>query len=156
MSCSAMKTPVTTSPSSSLLDGYRYFEWTVVYYPRVPHYFWSAWMKQGFRHCELWRRYSYGDSVSEVGWLRVTPTFEILEAEIDTNPAPPETRFLGCTVQPVTILSRAHLVRQWFHIGPVSCVDFCKAALGINSFWVRTPWQLYKYVKRRGGVLRHG
>lgn len=139
----------------SLTDtaGFRYFEWTVVYYPRQPHYFWSRWMKQGFRHCELWRPYRYGESELDVGWLRVTPTFEILEAEIDSNPTPPALRFPGCTVQPVKILSKACKVRQWFHFGPISCTEYVKAALGINNFWVRTPYQLYKYVARKNCVI---
>lgn len=146
-----------TDGDVSLLDlssDQRYFEWLVVYYPRVPHYFWAAWLKQGFRHCELWRPYYYGEGVRDVGWLRVTPTFEILEAAIDSDPTPPQARFPRCTVQPVRILSKAYKVRQWFHFGPISCTEYCKAALGINNFWIRTPWQLYKFIKKQGGVLK--
>lgn len=137
-----------------MAGSFRHFEWVVVYYPRVPHYFWAGWLKQGFRHCELWRPYSYGDSPKEVAWLRVTPTFEILEAEIDFNYVHPTDRFPGCTAQPVKISSRAHKVRQWFHFGPMSCTEFCKAALGINKFSLRTPWQLYQFIKQHGGVLK--
>lgn len=133
----------------------RHFEWLVVYYPRIPHYFWAGWLKQGFRHCELWRAYPYGDSPSEVAWLRVTPTFEILEAEIDFDPTPPTDRVPGCTVQAVKILSKACKVRQWFHLGPITCTELVKAALGINNFFIRTPWQLYRYINQRGGALKH-
>jgi hypothetical protein len=152
-----MKTLPTTSPEVSLLDtaGFRYYEWTVVYYPRLPHYFWAKWLKQGFRHCELWRPYRYGEGVRDVAWLRVTPTFELLEAEIDFKGEPPWSRIPGCTVQPVKVLSKAYKIRQWFHFGPMTCTEFCKAALGINNFSMRTPWQLYKYIKQRAGVLKH-
>ena len=135
--------------------GFRHYEWVVVYYPRVPHFFWAKWLKQGFRHCELWRPYSYGDSSKEVAWLRVTPTFELLEAEIDFNYVHPTERFAGCTAQPVKVASRAYKVRQWFHVGPISCVETVKDALGINNHFVRTPWQLFKYIKSHGGVLKH-
>ncbi len=139
-----------------MTDGeFRYFEWTVVYYPREPHYFWAAWLKQGFRHCELWRPYQYGEGALDIGWLRVTPTFEILEAEIDTDPASPGLRFPGTTLQPVKVFSKALKVRQWFHFGPMSCTEICKAALGINKAFVRTPWQLFNYIKQRDGILRH-
>ncbi len=138
------------------MNGFRKFEWLVVYYPREPHYFWANWLKQGFRHCELWRPYKYGEGALDVGWLRVTPTFEICEAEIDTSPAHPSLRFPGCTVQPVKILSKAYLVRQWFHFGPISCTEIVKAFLGINNFFVRTPWQLFRYIKQRDGALKHG
>lgn len=146
-----------TAGELSILDtaGFRTFEWWVVYYPRVPHYFWAAWLKQGFRHCELWRPYPYGESPSEVAWLRVTPTFEILEAVIDFSPLPPWTRVAGCTVQKVQVLSKAYKMRQWFHFGPISCTEICKSALGINKLWMRTPWQLYQYIKQRDGVLKH-
>jgi hypothetical protein len=54
----------------------------------------------------------------------------------------------------VQVLSKAYKVREWFSFGPPSCVETCKNALGINSFWTRTPFQLYQYIKRRGGILK--
>lgn len=144
-------------PSVSLFDltpGVRYFEWTVVYYPRDAYFFWANWLKQGFRHCELWRPYKFGPSENDQIWLRVTPTFEILEADLEFDPRPPWVRFPGVTCQRVQVLSTARKVRQWFHAGPISCTELCKNALGINSFWMRTPYQLYKHVERAGGVIR--
>lgn len=37
-----------------------------------------------------------------------------------------------------------------YHLGINSCVDVCKGLLGISAFWIFTPWQLYKHVKRMG------
>lgn len=142
----------------SLLDltpGQRYFEWLVVYYPRTPYFFWAGLLKQGFRHCELWRPYKFGPSESEQIWLRLTPTFEILESELDFDPRPPWVRFPGVTCQKVQVLSPAYKVRQWFHLGPITCTELCKSALGINSFWMRTPYQLYRYLLKHDGVIRH-
>ena len=151
------KTGTLSASRISLLDlteGQRYFEWWAIYYPREPHFFWAAWMKQGFRHCELWRPYPFVSAPTDVVWLRLTPTFEILESQIDIDPTPPWIRFPGVTAQKVQILSPAYKMRQWFTIGPPSCVETCKNALGINSFFTRTPWQLYQYIKKRDGVLR--
>lgn len=140
----------------SLLDltpDTRLVEWRLVYYPRTPHFFWAGWLKQGFRHVELWRAQSYGEAPDQVAWLILKPSFEILESYIDYDSTPPEKRTQGVTVQKVQVLSKFGTVRQWFHIGPFSCVEVAKYALGINSFWMRTPRQLYQYLKKRKGVL---
>lgn len=129
-------------------------EWWVVYHPRTPYFFWTEWLKQGFRHCDLWRPYRFGDRPENVVWLRLKPTFEMLESFIDLDPASPEEKFPGATVQKVQVLLRQGKIREWFSLGPPSCVEICKAALGINSFWTRTPYQLYQYIRRRGGILK--
>jgi hypothetical protein len=81
------------------------------------------------------------------------PTFEILESFIDTDTTPPWLRFPDATVQRVQVFSTAYKVREWFSIGPPSCVETIKNALGIRSFWLRTPRQLYQHIQRRGGVI---
>jgi len=144
------------SPGLSLLDlteGQRLFEWYAVYHWREPYYQWSKLFKQGFRHVELWRPEYYGPGINDLIWLVLRPTFEILESQIDLDPTAPWLRFPRCTVQKVQVISEKYKMRQWFHIGPLSCVETVKNALGINSFWIRTPYQLYKYIKRRDGVL---
>lgn len=141
----------------SLLDltpGKELVEWYVVYWPRTPHFFWANWLKQGFRHVELWRPYRFGKLPQNVVWLRLTPNFEILRADLEFDPTPP-WQLPGVTVQKVQVLFKHWRVRQWFHFGPWSCTESVKAALGINKFWLRTPHQLYHYIKRHHGVLRH-
>ena len=141
----------------SLLDleaDKRFSEWYVVYLARPPHFFWQKWVKQGFRHCELWRPYQFGKNVEDVAWLRLTPTFELLESEIVFDWRPPWMLFPDCTVQKVQVISRHYQVRQWFHFGPVTCTETVKNALAVNSFWIRTPYQLYKFLKKQNGVIR--
>ena len=140
----------------SLLDlgkDIRLVEWYVVYYPRTPYFFWTEFLKQGFRHADLWRPQHFGPSLKDVMWLRLRPTFEILESYIDFDPTPPWIKHPGVTTQKVQVLSRSYKVREWFTFGPPSCVETIKNALGINSFWTRTPWQLYQYIAKRNGVL---
>lgn len=142
--------------SLSLLDtaGMMVREWYVVYFPRVPFYWFTHYFKQGFRHVELWRPVPFGNNLGENVWLRIHPCFEMLDAEIDTSPIPPWDRFHGVTVQKVTVCKRECGIRSWFDIGPPSCVETAKAALGIRSFFTRTPSQLYRYIKHRGGVIK--
>ena len=129
-------------------------EWWVVYYPRTPHFFWTEWLKQGFRHCDLWRAERFGEAPDQVIWLRLRPTFEMLECFLEFDPTSPWAKHPGATAQKVEVFSKPGKVREWFTIGPPSCVETCKNALGINSFWTRTPHQLYQYIKARGGVIR--
>ena len=139
----------------SLLDtaGMKTRNWFVVYHHRIPFFRFTKWLKPGFRHVELARPVQYGPGLSDVFWLHVLPTFEMLDAEVSLDPTPPWVRCPQATIQHVTASRPLGNVRQWFHIGPVSCVEIVKNALGINAFWVRTPWQLYQYINRRGGVI---
>ena len=146
----------TKSAELSLIDtpGYKVREWYVVYHPRTPYYRLSGLMKQGFRHVELVRPVPYGPRHTDVMWLQLLPTFENLDVDLCMDPRPPWVRCPQSTVQKVTAMCKTPSVREWFHVGPVSCVEIAKFALGINSFWVNTPWQLYKYINRRNCVIR--
>lgn len=139
----------------SLLDtaGKKVCEWYVLYHPRTPFYRLSGLMKQGFRHVELVRPYRYGPAYTDTMWLHLLPTFESLDAEICMDPRPPWVKCPDSTVQKVTAVRSMPSVREWFHVGPVSCVEVAKFALGIKSFWVNTPFQLYKYIAKRGGII---
>jgi hypothetical protein len=86
-------------------------------------------------------------------WLVLRPNFEVLHSHIEFDPTPPWEKYPGCTVMKVQVVIKNWKVRQWFHFGPMSCTEIVKFALGINSFWIRTPYQLYKFLKRRHGVL---
>ena len=86
-------------------------------------------------------------------WLQVLPTYELLGVEICTDPRPPWVRCPRATVQKVSVARKADSMRSWFDIGPTTCVEAVKMALGIRAFWVRTPYQLFNYIKRRDGVL---
>lgn len=126
-------------------------QWFIVYRDR-PGYFWFTHLqKRGFRHVEAWREFRYGPQVNDVMWIIVNPQFEMLDVVIDANPIPPWIRDPRCTVQNVTAARKCKRVRDWCQLGPASCVEYVKALLGIgiDALFVRTPWQLYKYIAKR-------
>lgn len=139
----------------SLLDmqGCTATRWYVVYKDRENPRWWNTFLKPGFQHVEVWRPIRYGPQVSDIFWLVIDPGLEYLEAEVVFTPLPPWHTDTSLTVQYVVGLCRAKKVRDWFHVGPVTCVEMVKVCLGVKSFWLRTPWQLYRYIARRGGVL---
>jgi hypothetical protein len=142
-------------PELSLLDtaGCKVKEWYICYLPRVPYYWFAHYWKQGFRHVELTRPIQYGPGIRDVMWLNVCPTYETLDVELSYDPTPPWLKLPGVTIQKVTAIRPLGRVRSWFDMGPPSCVEIVKHALGINAFFVRTPWQLYKYISRRNGFI---
>lgn len=42
----------------------------------------------------------------------------------------------------------------WGVLMPATCVSIVKACLGIRAWWVLTPYQLYKYLKKRYPVSK--
>lgn len=128
-------------------------DWFVVYHHREPYYSFTKFLKPGFRHVELTRPEYYGPGVNDVVWLNIMPKFEILDAEISTDPRPPWVKCPGSTTQKVTAIAPLMHMRSWFDFGPTSCVEVVKMALGIRAFRVRTPYQLYRYIHARDGII---
>lgn len=147
---------MTAIKSLSLLDTseLKVREWWVVYHPRVPYYWFTKYLKQGFRHVELAREIRYGPGISEAAWLYVLPSFEMLDVEFTTDSTPPWVKCPASTCQKVTSALPFNKVRSWFDIGPTTCVEIVKAALGINAFWVRTPWQLHQHIEKRNRIIQ--
>jgi hypothetical protein len=144
-----------TGEQVSLLDtpGLRTVEWFVVYHRREHYRWWGKYLNPDFRHVELVRPFQYGPGISDVAWLQLLPNSDILDVDLCIDPRPPWVVCPSSTVQKVTVAFRPLRMRSWFDIGPFTCVEATKAALGIRAFFVRTPYQLYKYILRRNGVL---
>lgn len=129
--------------------------WYVVYYKRPDVLnWWSKHLAPGFRHVELWRPTQFGPTSEDVFWTVVRPTFEFLEAETTLDPTPPWVKYPDVTTsQLVTATRRENSIRDYFFAGPQTCVEYVKAALGIRNFWIRTPYQLYKFIAARDCVI---
>lgn len=139
----------------SLLDtpGKKVIEWWVVYHRRDAFRWWGKFLHSRFRHVELARPFQYGPNVSDVMWQILLPTYESLDVELSVDPRPPWVRCPDSICQKVVAMPRLGGMRSWFDIGPTTCVEVVKMALGIRSFWLRTPYQLFKYISRRNGVI---
>lgn len=131
-------------------------EWYVVYHnrdPGDPAYKWTRWLKPGFRHVELTYPVRFGTEPDQQVWINVLPTMETLDVEISTDPRSPRMKCPQSTVQKVISVLPEGKLRSRFDIGPPNCVEVAKMVLGINAFFVRTPWQLYQYIAKRDGIL---
>lgn len=116
----------------------------VVMFHDVPHragWFWKL-LKPGFGHVQTW-------VLTLQGWVQIDGCLEVLcvntyeRAPWELAKAEYNPTFVG--VQRSVESGR---IREPFHIGPITCVDLAKAALGIRAPLVRTPYQLYRYLRR--------
>lgn len=98
--------------------------------------------KNGFKHVEIWL-------LDHDVWVRLDPCFGFLKAEAHLV-APWRVMDPGLNptyLQHHAVLANTALSSSWI-VGPVSCVEVVKLALGIRSHTLRTPFQLYKFLTR--------
>ncbi len=136
------------APSISLLDAANHHsvDYFVVFrtIPRERAIWWRL-LKPGFYHVEVWGYVPPG------AWLRFDTSVELISVEVYADPP---WKLIEPSEQP-TFLHYQGLVphgriRQPFYVGPMTCVSLAAAFLGVRlPFWCRTPWQLYKLLKRK-------
>lgn len=126
----------------SLFDyrGYTPATWILIFCNTTTPRWHDRLFKPGFRHVY---------AVKFVGDCVVTYNPQLSHTDIDIEVAEPETMApAGSTVVEVTAWRREGVLRVPFYMGPITCVESCKALLGIRGFWPKTPWQLYKQLAR--------
>jgi hypothetical protein len=128
-------------------------QWCIVYRPLQRLRWWNRHLKDGFEHVELWRSVRFGPLLTDVLWLRLDPGLELTRVDVLANPEPPWITDPTLTVQRVVASAPLWVMRHYFHMGPISCVEIVKACLGIRAWTVLTPYGLFKYIARRGGTL---
>ena len=102
--------------------------------------FWRL-LKPGFRHVEIWKK------LPQYGWLRIDTSVEAALPQFFDNPPWIQMRHLTPTCIRVQREVPNHRCRDLFFIGPITCVELSKAFLGVASMFVRTPYQLYNFLR---------
>jgi hypothetical protein len=120
----------------------------IVVFRNLPYRQGRLWrlLKDGFEHVELWREMAPG------AWLRFDTAMEFLSVELYGDP-PQELLEPGLTVLRYTGEVPPGSIRQPWRSGPVTCVELAAAFLGVRlPFLVRTPYQLYRFLRKRNGT----
>lgn len=124
------------APNAHLIDVW------VAFYDHPPErrlsWMWKL-LEPGFSHVECWRE-------DRGAWVRFDPCLEFLNAEVHLQPpwaVMPHAKFVH-----VIRLAPLGKVRESFMIGPVTCVELTKAAIGLRAPLVRTPFALYKHLRK--------
>lgn len=99
-------------------------------------------LRDGFRHCDVWVR-------DRGVWVCMEPYFEFPALRAHTaDPWDVVDKALKPTfVRAQRVVRLGSLTTPWL-LGPLTCVEAVKLALGVRAFWVRTPHQLYQYLRK--------
>lgn len=140
----------------SVLDtaGRHYEGWYLHYTDCPTQRWWTRFLEPGFQHVQLYQPRWFGPGIDDKFWVCVDPSIEQVSTYVDMNPQPPWERDNKAVVQFVRAVPKKDKVRQYFFVGTITCVEITKAHLGLAAFWVRTPYQLYNYIRARDYVLR--
>ena len=98
-------------------------------------------LKPGFQHVQALRR-------DGRVWVAVYPHIEFVDVHLLRSDGTPSQLYPDCTIQHVVAMRDHGRMYSTFHVGPWTCVEVIKSLLGIRSPWLRTPWQLYRYIQR--------
>lgn len=115
-------------------------------------HWWDRFLAPGFRHCYVlvW---------DEVVWLYVDPAIGRTRVLILDQYEPRHPREWIHDPDATLIEARADLddlrLRCPWIFGPITCVEGVKAVLGIRKFWLFTPLQLFRYLRRRHGQTQN-
>jgi hypothetical protein len=114
----------------------------VVFYDLPRQYRFWRWLKPGFRHVEIWR-------LDRGAWARLDTCLELLNLEVHLQPPWEIDEFPGARFLHYVQLVKRGRIREPFMVGPITCVELVKAALGIRAVLVRTPYALYKHLRKK-------
>lgn len=103
--------------------------------------FWRL-LRPGFRHVEVWKQ------LTPDAWLQLGTAVEYIQLNLSSRPPWESLERLNPTAIRVRREVKIGPWRHWFFAGPVTCVELTKAFLGIGSFFIRTPHQLYSYLRK--------
>lgn len=115
----------------------------VIFRPRRGRPWWSRVLHPDFGHCGVWL------SAGEF-WFEAHSLSRGLEFGLHRGIEPREVVRLhlenGATVvAECEVIGHPTALRL---IAPFTCVEFVKRAIGVRAWWVVTPYQLFKYLKR--------
>ena len=126
-------------------------DWYIVFgYSQSP-YWWQKLLQTGFEHC--WAIRWDGSS-----WLVCHPAFGVADVytlnDLDYHAQTDLPEIVQYTEYTAILYVKLHSDRERMRVpwicAPQTCVEFIKYLLGIRSFWVNTPYQLYKYLRKKG------
>jgi hypothetical protein len=110
----------------------------------TPHKLLKRILKKGFQHCFVLVNDGYG-------WFRLDPRNDFLKPDLLPYAADEDVTKIFPDFTKIQYIVD-HKDSQLLHIVPslLNCVTITKYIIGlrgVRSFFIWTPWQLYKYVK---------
>lgn len=130
---------------------FRLVHWHVIFVPPSTRHWWDRFLEPGFGHV-------YAIRWDGWNWIIVNPRLDTVL--VDTSAYSYYSLrdlVIGEATEVLSVTAQVPIgrLRSPWHVGPITCVELVKGLLGIRAFWVRTPRQLYRYMRaQRGTVLK--
>lgn len=127
--------------------GHSFVEWYIIFTDTNQRHWWQPLLKNGYFHI-------IAAATDGFNWFCFNPNLAFYEIGI-TNHRPDQTIYEVAPdiVDDLTIYSilrieasRRVKTRVPWIFSPATCTEAIKALLGIDKFWLFTPWQLYNYL----------
>ena len=122
-------------------------EWYVVFCGSDSTHWLIRNCRKGFQHA-----YAVRLDCSGYYWMIVQPNVSHIDIEmkpVKDYPTVESLMYNESTIIPVT--AKIDISKVNSTLGINSCVDVVKRLLGIKSYFVHSPYQLYKYLRRNDG-----
>lgn len=120
---------------------HQWVEYYIVFTKSNLRHMFTRWLDPEFQHC-------YAVKKSEGGqfWIIIDPKRGFTDVDLKTVDEFPTIRaLLGW--QPVILRIKHRVSNQLrWRVWHLNCVEFVKTLLGVNSFWIWTPRQLYDHL----------
>jgi hypothetical protein len=136
--------PWLKAQGSSLLDTINRYpvDWWLVYSDMDDQtHFMGRLFKRGFQHVLALRR-------DGRVWVAIHPHFSFVDVQVIREDLTPWAMYPEATIQHIIAMRENAYSLSEFHVGPLTCVELIKSLLGIRAWYVRSPWQLYRYCRR--------
>jgi len=101
--------------------------------------------KKGFKHCFIILRTPFGWATIDPLYLNTDINF--YDDEDHKTSLPEWFSGQGCVVVHTQTMQPQYKIQM---PGIYSCVESAKKIIGLNKFFILTPWQLYKYLNKKG------
>jgi len=107
-------------------------------------------MQSGFRHCYLihWDGYSWFRVENTYGYLHFKELVLLEDYVVQGVDISNWFRSKGHTLVKVDLAKRSDSIRTPWLFTPNTCVELVKNFLGIGSWSIITPYQLFKYLRK--------
>lgn len=116
---------------------------TVVFFGGRKTHWWTFFLKKGYYHCFI---------AMDIGchkWVLIDPVMNYTDFLVVQN----DDYFIKHLADKgyTYIITKSKFIwnRKNWHIRPLTCVEVVKTFLGISKSFIFTPYQLYKYLKKK-------
>lgn len=128
----------------------------IVFRDSIKRNWWDVFTQPGFRHCAVMEEVQipYPSLFSSTGTVFTDVVRGEAVIEVFCKPAH-ELIFDRMKRRKVSIaisfvVDKKSTLR-YIPFGMLSCVGIVKSLLGVRKWWILTPYQLFKYLEKRGG-----